>query len=262
MNTQYSFQKSFGRDITFESVSPVTPNHDVEVLSVEDKITDPDLFIILGPDRISREVLRQWCFQAKIKHNGIVLDLPCCPIGVDGLGSLLNSKIRTVTTSTLIKWKKYKERKHLNVVFSYMQFMTLLSQDLISLKGGDWLILGFGTECDYMAMAERLRGKYRTITYYLPKTLENAMIFTTDHTISNGITDSLPSLYGAHDICHLWRHYCREGHVIPQRHSCARCALFNSCNPKRSRWHEICRRHQPIDNEGNSAPKGIPYNIY
>ena len=262
MNTQYSFQKSFGRDITFESVSPVTPNLDVEVLSVEDKITDPDLFIILRPDRISREVLRQWCFQARVRHNGVEMNIPAYPIGADGFGSLLNCNIRTATTSTLIKWKQYKERRHLNVTFSYMQFLTLLSQDIISIKGGNWLIVGFGTENDYMAMADSLRGKYSTITYYLPRTMESAMVFTTDHTISNGITDTLPSLYGAHDICHLWRHYCRHGHRPPVRQSCTRCALFNSCNPKRSRWHEVCRRHKPIDKDGKPTDKGNKYNIY
>lgn len=252
-------KKQFGRDITFESVLPLKYNSGVELLDVYDKITDKELYKEARQLYICPEVSRQWLFQARIKYNGKELDIPAYLIGDSGIGSFNDFHIRTSTGATLIKFKKWKNRKHLNIVFNYMTFLTLLSQDLISVKGGDFLILGYDTEADYWAMAERLRGKYATIIYWLNRTMDSARVFTTDHTEQYGIIDTLPLLHGAFDIGYLWREKTRCGHSMPCWQSCARCALFKTCKPLRSRWHEVCKRHKPIDIDGLPTDKGKRY---
>lgn len=249
-------KKQFGRNISFESVLPLRNNPDAELLEIQDRITDKEVLKDIRWLYLSTEVKRQWLFQARIRYNGKEFNIPAYPIGESAVGSLSDGRMRTATGETLIRFRKWKDNKHLNVVFNYQTFLALLSQDIISVKRGDFLVLGYDTEASFQEMAERLRGKYATITYWLPQTLEKAMIFTTDHTQPNGITDTLPMLQGAFDIGHLWRTHLRNGHPIPRWQSCARCALFNTCNPKRGRWHEVCARHKPIDKDGQPTEKG------
>lgn len=252
-------KKQFGRDITFENVLPLSLNTDVELIEVQDKITDKELSKDIRELCISKAVARQWLFQARIKYNGKEFNIPAYPIGDSAIGSLNDYDMRTATGATLIRFKKLKDRKNLNIVFNYMTFLTLLSQDLISVKGGDFLILGYDTEADYWAMAERLRGKYATITYWLNRTMDSARVFTTDHTEQYGIIDTLPMLHRAFDIGYLWRENIRCGHPMPQWQSCARCALFCKCKPLRSRWHEVCKRYKPIDTDGQPTEGGKRY---
>lgn len=252
-------KKQFGRNVTFESVSPLSLNTDVELLEIQDKITDEDLSKDMRSFRISPEVKRQWLFQATVGHKGKVFIIPAYPIGDSAIGSLCDSNIRTATGATLTRLKMFRDCKNLNVVFNYLTFLTLLSQDLISVKGGDFLILGYDTEADYLAMAERLRGKYATITYWLNRTMDNARVVTTDHTNPNGIIDTLPMLYGAFDIGYLWRMLLRNGRPMPRWQCCTRCALFSTCKPLRSRWHEVCKRYMPIDTDGQPTDGGERY---
>lgn len=253
---QIDVNKIFGRNVNFESVLPLRENKNVEVLDIQDKITDTALLADIHRLRISPEISRQWLFQARVKYNGKEMNVPAYPIGNCGIGSLLDYRIRTATGATIIKFRKWEHRKHLNVLFNYQTFLTLLSQDLTYIAAGDFLILGYETETDYQKMAVRLRGRYSTITYWLPQTLENAMIFTTDHTQPYGITDTLPMLQGTFDIGYLWRTYVRSGHPIPRWQSCARCALFSKCKPQRGRWHEICSKHKPVNKNGLPTEKG------
>lgn len=252
-------KKQFGRNVTFESVLPLSLNTDVEIIEVQDKITDTELLKDVRRLYISKEIRRQWLFQAKVRHDGKEFNIPAYIIGENAVGSLNDRLIRTATGATLIRFKKLKDRKNLNIVFNYMTFLTLLSQDIISVKGGDFLILGYDTEANYMAMAERLRDKYVTITYWLNRTMNNAMVFTTDHTNPNGIIDTLPMLYGAFDIGYLWRMRLRNGHPMPRWQCCTRCALFSTCKPLRSRWHEVCKRYMPIDTDGQPTDGGERY---
>lgn len=246
----------FGHNVTFESVLPLKQNKDVEVLDIQDKITDTALLVEIHRLRISHEISRQWLFQARIRCDGKEINMPAYPVGSSDIGSLIDYRMRTATGGTLIRFKKWKDRKHLNVLFNYQTLLTLLSQDIKSVTGGDFLILGYETEADYQAMADRLRGRYATIAYWLPKTLERAMIFTTDHTLPHGITDTLPMLQGAFDIGSLWRTYITKGHPMPRWQTCVRCALFCKCKPKRGRWHEVCARHKPIDKDGRPTDAG------
>ena len=168
-------------------------------------------------------------FQAVVRIDGKELVIPAHPIGSDGIGSLLSPSIRTCTASTLIRFKEWKKCKHLNIVFNYQTFLMLWSQDVISVQGGDWLVVGYDTENDLQTMSNRLSGKYSTIDYWLQNTFEEAMIFTTDHTQTNGITDTLPLLHGAFDINQYWAAYLRLKHPMPKYESCNRCALFLTC---------------------------------
>lgn len=256
MMKQIDINKLFGHNVTFESVLPLRENTDMEVLDIQDKITDTALLVEIHRLRISPEISRQWLFQARVKHNGKEINIPAYPIGCCGIGSLIDYRIRTATGATIIKFRKWEHRKHLNVLFNYQTFLTLLSQDLTYIAAGDFLILGYETEADYQAMADHLRGRYSTITYWLPQTLENAMIFTTDHTQPYGITDTLPMLQGAFDIGSLWRIYIGKEHPMPRWQTCARCALFGKCKPQRGRWHEVCARHKPIDKDWKPTEKG------
>ena len=255
-------KKQFGRDVTFEAICPVSLNENIEVLEVSDKITDKDILRAVHREYISLEVARQWLFQAVVRIDGKELVIPAHPIGSDGIGSLLSPSIRTCTTSTLIRFKEWKKRKHLNVVFNWRTYLTLWSQDVIAVKGGDFLVLGYDTENDLRTMSNRLSGKYATIDYWLQSTFDEAMIFTTDHTQTNGITDTLPLLHGAFDLNHYWAAYLRLKHPMPLYQSCNRCSLFLTCKPSRGRWHKICKRHKPVDCEGEPTEKGKKHIIY
>ena len=248
--------------VEFESISHVTENPEVEVLSITDKITNKDILRAVHREHIALEVARQWLWEAVVRIDGKELVIPAHPIGNDGIGSLLSPSIRTCTSSTLIRFKEWKKRKHLNVVFNYRTFLTLWSQDVIAVKSGDFLVIGYDTENDLRTMANRLAGRYATIDYWLQSTFEEAMLFTTDHTNPNGITDTLPLLHGAFDVNQYWSAYLRLGHPMPKYECCARCALFLACKPKRSRWHIVCKRYKPVNTDGEPTDKGKKHIIY
>ena len=249
--------KQFGRDVTFEAVSPVSLNENIEVLEVSDRITDTDLLRAMRLECISLEALRQWAIQVKIRVDGKEFNIPAYPIGGwHGVGSLLDYNLRTATSSTLIRFRKWRKNSNLHVIHNYITFLSLWSQDLLTVSKGDFLILNHDTE-EYLAyMAEQLRNKYSYVTYWLPSGLDNARQFTTNHTKEYGIIDKLPSLYGAWALPHLWKSYVRQTHQMPKWACCARCSLFKVCAPRRSRWHDPCRRYKPIDLDGEPTDGG------
>lgn len=251
------------KDIKFESVSPVSDTQNIELLSIQERIADIHLLKELQRLCISPAVYRQWLVQAKVRTaDGKEKLIAAYPIGAwEGVGSITNYDVRTATGGTLIRFKKWKDRKHLNIVFSYTQFLTLLSQDLLTVTGGDFLILGY--ETDIKTMADRLKGRCKTITYWLQQPLvDEAMIFATDHTMPNAITDTLPMLGGHFDIGYAWRSAVRNGHKMPKYASCAKCKRFPTCKPNRGRWLETCRRYSPIDIYGRKVDGGRTHYLY
>lgn len=254
--TSLTTTTQFGASATFSAVLPPRKtDFDINIKSVQNKVTDPRLKAYAYRDGVSITALRQWCWQVsyttttKPQQEQVSIGYP---IGdFEGWGFIGSGYFgRTHDGVTLIE----RGCDTLNVFDDWQNMLALESQDyaLLEFSRGDCLILNHtDAPSALQRVGKALSGRYRFVSFFNPRTQSVLQKHLHYKLGVNGYwCDQTFMLFGCYDWRDWWHCLIDNGHKRPVWRSCLRCKNYPSCLPLRGRWECVCERYNPIGEAG------------